>query len=229
MKNVFTLIELLVVIAIIAILAAMLLPALGKARGKARSISCINQLKQIGLSHHLYTSDSDDYFISGDVTPFFSKLYYHGYLTEKKLFSCPDADYNSAGATDYNLLRDCYAALYTNKVLQPDEQLRLTETDTPSAAFLLGDGWRPDTGKPYFLMNFQTGAFSLPILYHGNAANLLFFDGHAASCLRGDFTNGNVYYKNFAVARASWQYQKLFFKHVFLFKGRAWTDLTQIR
>ena len=58
----FTLIELLIVIAIIAILAVMLLPVLGKAKKTAQKVSCINNLKQIGVVTNLYLTDYNGYY-----------------------------------------------------------------------------------------------------------------------------------------------------------------------
>lgn len=63
MKKLFTLIELLVVIAIIAILAAMLLPALSKAREKARTISCTNNLKTLANYDAFYQHDYEDWIM----------------------------------------------------------------------------------------------------------------------------------------------------------------------
>lgn len=206
----FTLIELLVVISIIVILAGMLLPALGSARKKAHSISCLNKLKNIGLAVAMYGGDNNGYFpgLNTGSAPFYTEIPPYlksgNTVASFQIFICP-SDHVRINYATTDVSRKRSYTLNTNMTHEHEGNLpneannynfvwnKPSRVPVPSEKIYKSDGIGSSLGTldqqcfplglNYWCYPFKDGSSASDgglDFRHGGSVNLLFADFHVA-------------------------------------------------
>lgn len=218
----FTLTELLIVIAIIAILSGILLPALNKARQRARSIACANQQKQLAMAHISYTDDNDSYFapngLSGDwpgMNPcWWQKSYLNSYIgsdeTIKKLCLCPSTNYAEESGntqtgypnTSYGMVINTTSAPFSMKMWSGSlsNAILMMDYGREGRWYYNGGGSVAQKGylqySKFFTAEVDKKAAAI-FTRHENSANVSFADGHVESISRSTFESYCLSYTYF--------------------------------